>query len=100
MRKKEIADLVKEAKLLGMFNPPNIVKLRDYLITLDHLDHICASCKSYAATRIWACEVKVIKKNKKLLPEDAILTWFLQDCPLGPSYFFISLVPGPRVRRG
>lgn len=74
MRKKEIADLVKEAKLLGMFNHPNIVKLRDYFITPDHLCIV----QEFCSAKDLAYEVKVMKKNKKLFPEEVIWTWFLQ----------------------
>jgi len=37
MKRKDIADLVKEAKLLQMFDHPNIVKLVDYFSTPDTL---------------------------------------------------------------
>ena len=74
MKRKEIADLVKEAKLLGMFNHPNIVKLRDYFITPDNLCIVQEFCNA----KDLAYEVKVMKKTKKLFPENVIWTWFLQ----------------------
>jgi hypothetical protein len=74
MKRKEIADLVKEAKLLGMFNHPNIVKLRDYFITPEHLCIV----QEFCSAKDLAYEVKLMRKTKKLFPEDVIWTWFLQ----------------------
>ena len=74
MKRKEIADLVKEAKLLGMFNHPNIVRLRDYFSTPDMLCIV----QEFCSAKDLAYEVKVMKKTQKLFPEDVIWTWFLQ----------------------
>eukprot|EP00277_Geminigera_cryophila_P023644 CAMPEP_0179460772 /NCGR_PEP_ID=MMETSP0799-20121207/43711_1 /TAXON_ID=46947 /ORGANISM="Geminigera cryophila, Strain CCMP2564" /LENGTH=489 /DNA_ID=CAMNT_0021263135 /DNA_START=116 /DNA_END=1585 /DNA_ORIENTATION=- len=76
MKRKDIADLVKEAKLLQMFDHPNIVKLVDYFSTPDTLCIIQDYCNAHDM----AWEVKQMKSSKTLFKEDVIWNWFLQLC--------------------
>jgi len=54
MKRKDIADLVKEAKLLQMFDHPNIVKLVDYFSTPDTLCII----------QVWLCWCYYISSSR------------------------------------
>lgn len=72
--RKNIADYIKEAKLLQMFDHPNIVKFVDYFSTPDTLCIVQEFCNANDL----AHEVKVMRKNKTLFREDVIWTWFLQ----------------------
>ena len=76
MKRKDLGDLIKEAKLLEMFDHPNIVKLVDYFATPDTLCIV----QEYCSARDLAWEVKEMRKTRKFFHEDCIWSWFLQLC--------------------
>ena len=73
MKRKDLGDLIKEAKLLEMFDHPNIVKLVDYFATPDTLCIV----QEYCSARDLAWEVKEMRKTKKFFQEDCIWSWFV-----------------------